>query len=90
MIDANRGDRMAAIVALVNQHPDGISLKQVEEALGETGDVRRYLSRAEESGAIRKPARGLYAPIPMDEGMSPKGAHGTDGTHPLRMIEETP
>jgi hypothetical protein len=56
------GGRMQETLELVNQHPEGISPKQADAALGAT-DSRTYLPRLEERGLVESPRRGLYVPV---------------------------
>lgn len=61
---AGLGDRSAAIVRLVNDHPDGITPKQVAETIGiEAKHAAEYLGRLLDTGRIARPSRGLYTPV---------------------------
>jgi hypothetical protein len=59
---AGLGPRMQETLELVNQHPEGISPKLADAALGAT-DSRTYLPRLVERGLIESPRRGLYVPV---------------------------
>lgn len=59
---AGVGDHMAELIAVIAAHPNGVSTKDVTDALPEIRNVREYLRRALEAGRIRKLARGLYGP----------------------------
>lgn len=68
-------DRSADVIAYVNRHPQGVSPKQVAEALELDNHVAgTYLGRAVEAQRLIRPTRGLYAPVlkplkvEMDEG----------------------
>lgn len=56
------GGRMQETLELVNQHPEGISPKLADAALGAT-DSRTYLPRLVKHGYIESPRRGLYVPV---------------------------
>lgn len=79
---AGLGDRTAEILEYVNEHPDGVQAKDVEEEFGK--DTRRYLARLHEAGKIARPSRGLYGPLsplsqcPNDEA-EPDGRCGREG-----------
>jgi AAA domain len=61
-------DRSRAIIAYVNEHPEGVRWGDVKRDLGE--DEARYLSRLYESGRISRPSRGLYVPLSVVSGVS--------------------
>jgi hypothetical protein len=57
----------SSILEIVQQHPNGITAKDVIEILPNEisrGKVDTYLKRLTDSGRIRKVKRGVYAPIP--------------------------
>jgi hypothetical protein len=61
---AGLGDRSAAIVHLVNEHPAGITPKDVAEAIDIVAkDAAQYLGRLLDAGRIARPSRGLYTPV---------------------------
>jgi hypothetical protein len=56
------GPRMQETLNLVNQHPEGISPKQADAALG-ASDSHTYLPRLLERGLVEKARRGFYVPV---------------------------
>lgn len=59
------GGDMAEIVEAVKDYPDGVDAKTLAEAVELDYDkVRRYLSRAVDSGRILRLGRGKYSPKP--------------------------
>jgi hypothetical protein len=59
---AGLGERMQETLDFVNLHPEGVSPKQADAALG-VSDSRTYLPRLEERGLVENPRRGLYVPV---------------------------
>ena len=60
---AGLGDRSAEIVAVVKDHPDGITPTEVAEKLGMgNDDAGQYLRRLVKIGLIDKAGRGVYLP----------------------------
>lgn len=57
----NLGDTSAQILAYVNNHPDGVTAKQVEDALG-IDRAGMTLRRLDDSGRITKLERGKFGP----------------------------
>jgi hypothetical protein len=58
------GDRSAAIVAVVANHPEGVRAADVAAEAGVSAGVAKdYLARLERAGRIEKPTRGLYTPV---------------------------
>lgn len=57
------GDRSLDVLTLVNEHPDGITVKAVDDELGIT-DGRTYLGRLADTNRIVRLRRGTYAPYP--------------------------
>jgi hypothetical protein len=55
-------DQTREVIAYVNGHPDGVTPKQVDEALSMT-DARQYLGRLAHKGTIGKKERGTYTPV---------------------------
>lgn len=76
-VTAGLGDRTGDVLAYVAEHPNGVTVSDVEQALDEP-NARRYLSRLADSDRLRRVRRGVYAPV---------GTHGTphlSKVHPLR------
>jgi hypothetical protein len=67
-INEGLDDRSRAVIAYVNEHPEGVRWGDVKRDLGE--DEARYLSRLHESGRIGRPSRGLYVPLSGVSGVS--------------------
>jgi hypothetical protein len=84
-VTAGLGDRSTELVELVGHHPEGVTPGQVAAALGiERRTARVYLARAVEGGRLRRPRRGLYAPVagvasvaPQVDGPSRRPPEGT-------------
>ena len=58
------GDRMAEVIETVARFPEGIKPHDVAVVLHlDTKTAQVYLSRAHEAGRIRRPTRGVYAPV---------------------------
>jgi AAA domain len=61
---AGVGDRMAEIIALVGQHPEGIGPTAIGLLLGlDPSTAGKYLARAYDGDRIGKTGRGLYTPV---------------------------
>lgn len=61
---AGLGDKSAAIVAYVGQHPRGVRADDVASELDIPSNAARvYLARLHESGRIERRHRGVYTPI---------------------------
>jgi RecA-family ATPase len=57
------GDRSAAIVAIVNAHPEGVRAAEVADEAGINPKMAAdYLSRLERAGRVAKWGRGVYGP----------------------------
>jgi Winged helix-turn-helix DNA-binding len=62
-LTAGLGDRSAEILAIVQDHPDGITPAEVAEKLGTDNDAAgQYLRRLVKIGLIDKAGRGVYLP----------------------------
>lgn len=62
--DTALGDLSGDILALVRQHPEGITAADVADELGEpVGKVRTYLGRLANSQRVQRVARGCFAPV---------------------------
>lgn len=57
------GDRMRDTVRAVNEHPDGLTPKQLDALLGTQGQAKVYLARAVAAGLIDSTTRGIYLPL---------------------------
>lgn len=66
------GDRAAAVVRYVADHPEGVRATDVAEALG-LPDAARYLQRLHDGGRLARPKRGVYAPLSKVSGASEQG-----------------
>lgn len=80
-------DTMRAVVQYVNGQPEPVRAAQVAESLGDSPDlIKRYLSRAVDSGLVSRPSRGLYAPpmrvpsVPLSHSSDSGSRDGTEGT----------
>lgn len=62
---AGVGDRMADVIEVLGQNPEGLTPKDLKALLPDipASQLDKYLSRAVESGRIEKPHRGLYTPV---------------------------
>lgn len=61
---AGVAQEMARLIIAVNQHPDGVSPKDLAAVLQMSpATVRIYLRRASERGRIANPRRGVYGPV---------------------------
>jgi hypothetical protein len=61
---AGLGDRSAAIIAHIGQHPEGVRADEIAAALAmQTSAVRVYLQRLHDSHRIERQHRGLYTPV---------------------------
>jgi RecA-family ATPase len=58
---AGLGDRSLEVLAYVNAHPNGVTVKEVDDELGIT-DARTYLGRLNDKERICRLRRGVYAP----------------------------
>ena len=77
---------MKAVVEYVSTQTEPVRAAQVADAVGDSPDtVKRYLSRAADSGLVSRPSRGLYGPpvpsVPLSRLGSPSSPDGTHGTH---------
>ncbi len=61
-VSAGLGDRSLEVLAFVRLHPEGVTPKQVDDAL-DMEDARQYLGRLAKKERIRNPKRGLYTPV---------------------------
>jgi hypothetical protein len=78
------GDRMADVITLVGQHPEGIGPTAVGFALGlEASTAGKYLVRAYDKGRIRRTGRGLYTPVQSVESVQTWG----DDETPLDTLD---
>jgi DNA-binding IclR family transcriptional regulator len=82
-VPAARGDRSAEILKFVNDHSESVRAKDVAEAIDISDhEARTYLARLFDTGKVRKPKRGLYAPVATvasvasDEGTQPESNTG--------------
>jgi hypothetical protein len=61
---AGLGDKSAAIIAYIGQHPSGVRADDVAAEFAMQANVARaYLARLQESGRIERQHRGLYTPV---------------------------
>ncbi|MFF1574126.1 AAA family ATPase [Leifsonia sp. NPDC058292] len=61
---AGVGDRMAEVIAKIDQYPEGVTPRDLAPLLGMSNDeVGKYLRRAAESGRVLRTARGRYTPV---------------------------
>jgi hypothetical protein len=61
---AGLGDRSAAIIAYIGQHPSGVRADDIAAALNmQVNQVGVYLVRLHKSGRIERQQRGLYVPV---------------------------
>lgn len=58
------GDRMAELIEVVSQYPEGMRRKEIAELLHmDENQLGTYLRRAVEAGRLANVSRGLYAPV---------------------------
>jgi len=58
------GERSLAVIEFVNDHPDGVTIAEVAEAVGlSPKDATTYLHLNYQSGYIERLKRGIYGPI---------------------------
>jgi hypothetical protein len=57
---ASRGDMRRRIVALLQEHPDGLSPVQVRQRLGVAKDLGSTLNAMARDGLVRRLERGRY------------------------------
>lgn len=68
MVTDALGDQTADIVTFVGRHPDGVRAGDVAKVLDiDPKKASTYLQRLYEAERLRKPKRGLYAPIPAQD-----------------------
>ncbi len=61
---AGLGDKSAAIIAYIGQHPKGVRAEDIASGLDlQTSVVRVYLQRLHDSRRIERQNRGLYTPV---------------------------
>lgn len=89
---AGVGDRMAELIAYVNQHPEGSRRAEVAAALHiDDETVGKYLRRAAEAGRIANPSRGLYTPVPtVPSVLFPPAERDTQPTKDTPLSQEDP
>jgi hypothetical protein len=63
-VTAGLGDRSAAIIAYIGEHPEGVHAEDIAlELVIESNAARAYLGRLLDAGRIQRPRRGLYTPV---------------------------
>jgi hypothetical protein len=78
---AGAGDRMVDVVLYVYEHPDGVRRGDVAEALHmDPKAATVYLTRAVDSGRLRRAERGLYTPVISVTSVTSEGADNTNNT----------
>lgn len=79
------GDRSSEVVEYVAEHPEGVTPKDVAEALTiSNDDAGKYLRRLASAGRIDKPKRGYYIPVRtvrLSETDTPIGHSDTSDTY---------
>lgn len=59
-----QGSETDKALGIVDEHPDGITPKEVDQALDwESGHASKVLGRLYDSGRIARPRRGTYSPV---------------------------
>jgi hypothetical protein len=94
-VSAGLGDKSAAIVAYIGQHPEGVRADDVTTAFEMTTNAARvYLGRLHESRRIERQHRGLYTPVASvasvtSEGSAPseRNAHNASNTPTARELD---
>jgi putative AbiEi antitoxin of type IV toxin-antitoxin system len=82
------GDRSAAIVAVVANHPEGVRAADVAAEAGVDANVAKdYLARLERAGRIEKPTRGLYTPVASVATVASTPTNATDATEATALWE---
>lgn len=91
---AGVGDDLVEIIEYVGEHPEGIGPTAVATALElDPVTVRKYLSRAVESGRLLRPRRGVYTPVTSVTSRREHSMHGDDVTvvtPPIGGLEDQP
>jgi hypothetical protein len=86
---AGLGDRSAAIIAHIGQHPEGVRADEIAAALDmQTSAVRVYLQRLHDSQRIERQHRGLYTPV--ISVMSVTSGEGQRSEHHTNNVNNTP
>jgi AAA domain len=74
------GDRSAAIIAYIGQHPEGVHAEDVAlELTMENNAARAYLGRLLDAGRIQRPHRGVYTPVASVASVAFRGAETSGG-----------
>ncbi|WP_144999957.1 AAA family ATPase [Kocuria rhizophila] len=75
------GDTMRAVLAAVQDRPEGLKPQQVAAVAGvDEATARQYLRRAVKSGRLSNPSRGLYTPVTSVTSVTTEGPEALEVT----------